>query len=1544
MTTWLGIAGDIGAAVRRETQQCLAAYEAKPNLVDQDSGIEISSVEGGYGRKQLHELLQNGADAMVTHPGRIAVVLTERALYCANEGSPLTQTGLSALMASHISTKRNEQIGRFGLGFKSVLGISDSPAVFSRSGSVRFDRRTAENRIRLVAPSAALTPVLRVAEPVDPAAAAALDPTLAELMTWATTVIRLDLKSDTQWLHKEMADFPPEFLLFTEHVTGLDFDDRAAGLRRSWQAQRDGTRVELVDGDVAVGWRVFSLPHRPTPLAMLDAGQIAGRELITVSWAVPDKGRASTGSFWASFPTNSRTTLSGIINAPFKTTEDRHDILKGAYNEEILDTVLPTLVAANFHTLVDPDDPGSVLEILPARGREARSWADDYLNDPVMAAVAAGTCIPDQEGVPRRPREVHLSPPFLADHSRWSELWSSVPDRPSDWIDGSIDARADRRAKAVRLYEIAKVPPGTTEGWLESLAGGSVRGSMVAVQLGDLINRVEGEYISAVRRAKIVLCADGKLRAPTVGKVFLPDAADPVDQPEYVSRALVADVATAEALAALGLHPLDAIGRLSRQCERTKGPAVRGPDIERLWDLVRQVSTADAVHTLETSFGRGATPVRTRAAKPQPIGRCLLPGTIVRADGVDDDSYTVDPQFHATDQQTLAALGAVTGPRVVRGEPKEEWFEQWRNHARDVVVDRAKANGVTLARSSVVVRAGATVAHLGLLPLLSDSARAAMTKEVLLTHPQPWVAQSEARNAPAAVRIDNPAVWWVRQHGMVSTSLGVLNISEAVRPFDGVPADLLPVPLHLDDTALDLLGVRPTVDGAWWARFLTMMLQHAEATDVQRLYAPAARAGVKVPTRLKVADGENGHWAETEDVYVTDDLATAALLRATYDVCLVSSAVDAATLRSMWSLQDAASLLQSSVLRAPSGEPEAVVDHFPGLRAVAAPPTCTAMLVPCTDLALEVVTEDGTRSTSDQSFALEEGTLFYLDSASDQALLVAVNDRLRLNLDERGIRQILEIGRRREQTGLTRKVRSTDSVDDKLLALAGEKELRKLIPSEAIDVAERRRHRKLTPSEVAGMARTTAGTQLFKQLRPSLEARGVEVPALMNGGAAATEFTANLGLPEEMAGSHAAGLEATMTVHGPLRLPVLHPYQSDTIVRVRRLLRGEGGHFRGLVALPTGSGKTRVAVESIVDHIREENSGALVVWIAQSNELCEQAVETWSHVWRAVGSHQTELTVNRLWASNQATRASSGAQVIVATDDKLISLSTQERYDWLRSATVVVVDEAHTSVSKTYTALFNWLERGTRQRDKPLLGLSATPYRGTNEEQTKQLVNRYDGNLLTDGLFGEEDPYTYLQNIGVLARVKHVELEGMTLTPLTNRLSDDGEDGDGLWGKRVDLDEVTNDGDRNDRIIDSLLKLSRRDGSTTALVFAASVRHAEILAAVLNNEGVPSAAVSTYTAPAERRELVRKFKTGEVRVLTNYNVLSQGFDAPRVGAVYVARPTFSLNRYQQMIGRGLRGPRNNGSAEVMIVNVRDNIDAFGENLAFHHFDALWQGR
>ncbi len=146
------------------------------------------------------------------------------------------------------------------------------------------------------------------------------------------------------------------------------------------------------------------------------------------------------------------------------------------------------------------------------------------------------------------------------------------------------------------------------------------------------------------------------------------------------------------------------------------------------------------------------------------------------------------------------------------------------------------------------------------------------------------------------------------------------------------------------------------------------------------------------------------------------------------------------------------------------------------------------------------------------------------------------------------------------------------------------------------------------------------------------------------------------------------------------------------------------------------------------------------------------------------------------------------------------------------------------------------------------------------------------------------------------------------------------------------------DQDRNDHIIAEILKL---DGNWPVLVFATSVDHAQLLASLLSNADVAARAIDTFTPLATRRQRIEDYRKGRIRVLTNYGVLAQGFDAPATRAIIIARPTYSPIVYQQMIGRGLRGPKNGGKEECLILDVHDNIVNFGTELAFKAFDHLW---
>jgi len=272
-------------------------------------------------------------------------------------------------------------------------------------------------------------------------------------------------------------------------------------------------------------------------------------------------------------------------------------------------------------------------------------------------------------------------------------------------------------------------------------------------------------------------------------------------------------------------------------------------------------------------------------------------------------------------------------------------------------------------------------------------------------------------------------------------------------------------------------------------------------------------------------------------------------------------------------------------------------------------------------------------------------------------------------------------------------------------------------------------------------------------------------------------------------------------------------------------------------------------------------------------------------------------------------------------------------YGWLQQTSLVIIDEAHVSMSKGYSELLRWQGLGRQKRRVPLVGLTATPFK-SSEEATRPLVARYGKARLDMGVLGDQ-PYAELQRRAILAQVKHQVLKGATIE-LTEAERAQFDQMHRLPGTAEDrLGKVV---ERNRALLDSIVALP---SDWPVLLFATSVEHAETMAALLTHAGVVSRSISGRTETGARQHYIEAFRDGDLRVLTNYGVLTQGFDAPKTRAVYVARPTYSPNLYQQMIGRGLRGPKNGGSEECLIVNVADNVAQYGEKLAFTEFEHLW---
>src|ERR1700733_2197765 len=130
--------------------------------------------------------------------GRILVRVTKTHLYVGNTGAPLNKDGVIALLGANSSRKGRNQIGRFGLGFKSLLALGGTIDLFSRSVSIRFDPEACQRTIseELQLPAEEMPPGLRMAEVISFEAEAQQDEHLAGLGSWATTVWRAEIKAE----------------------------------------------------------------------------------------------------------------------------------------------------------------------------------------------------------------------------------------------------------------------------------------------------------------------------------------------------------------------------------------------------------------------------------------------------------------------------------------------------------------------------------------------------------------------------------------------------------------------------------------------------------------------------------------------------------------------------------------------------------------------------------------------------------------------------------------------------------------------------------------------------------------------------------------------------------------------------------------------------------------------------------------------------------------------------------------------------------------------------------------------------------------------------------------------------------------------------------------------------------------------------------------------------------------------------------------------------------------------------------------------------
>lgn len=395
----------------------------------------------------------------------------------------------------------------------------------------------------------------------------------------------------------------------------------------------------------------------------------------------------------------------------------------------------------------------------------------------------------------------------------------------------------------------------------------------------------------------------------------------------------------------------------------------------------------------------------------------------------------------------------------------------------------------------------------------------------------------------------------------------------------------------------------------------------------------------------------------------------------------------------------------------------------------------------------------------------------------------------------------------------------------------------------------------------------------------------------------------------------------------------LKRYQSVLFFDVFEYIR-DTNFARCIIQMPTGSGKTRTAMEIVCESMNE--TGRDVLWLANTEELCDQAFGSFHEVWRFLGkrdarainhvrvkkvSHDVDLPTFHV-ASLQGV---AGADALIKLSSKGIRVEDIE---------LLIVDEAHVAIAPTYKSAITAIATAGAK----LIGLTATPGRQLRTERGSQ-----ENKLLSDFFFsklfeidtGSLPPIEYLRRGGMLSNARFHSIEGAKidsiLSPNELRKCIDNK----TIPKKVET-FLSQNTDRTAAIFEQLLDLLK--AGRKIIFFGTSVAHSEMISTLIALKGFSSAHIDGATGPS-RRSLINSFKDGDIQILCNYGVLSTGFDDPQIDVVFMARPTNSIVLYSQIIGRGLRGPLLGGTDTCDIYTVFDNIvDLPNNHEIYSYFD------
>ena len=356
----------------------------------------------------------------------------------------------------------------------------------------------------------------------------------------------------------------------------------------------------------------------------------------------------------------------------------------------------------------------------------------------------------------------------------------------------------------------------------------------------------------------------------------------------------------------------------------------------------------------------------------------------------------------------------------------------------------------------------------------------------------------------------------------------------------------------------------------------------------------------------------------------------------------------------------------------------------------------------------------------------------------------------------------------------------------------------------------------------------------------------------------------------------------------------LFDYQEEMVGRIGRAF---GKHQSIMVQMPTGTGKTYLLAAVVKSEERRVKNPC--VWVvAHRRELVVQIEET-------------------LARFDLPTSTDDDTAFIKVMSIQWLTLHYREMRE---EPSLIVIDEAHHAVAKTYAEVMRAFPKAKK------LGLTVTPYRLKGEG----FADLFD-TLLTSWSMdrfiakGRLSLYDYYS-------IKPDGLDQRLIDSLKKR----GADGDYL---QKELNEVMDVRPLLERLCMTVKRyVARKKG----IVYAFSIEHAEHIAEFYRQNDINAVAISSKTPSNERKSLVEQFKKGKIRVLVSVDLFSEGFDCPDVQFIQLARPTLSLAKYLQMVGRGLRVAKRKSYCVIL-----DNVGLyrrFGMPSADRNWQQMFEGR